>query len=212
MKEVKSMFVERVKSSFAVNEPIYTEEIIRLFPEYSRPQIFRFIKEAEGKNEIVNFAKGIYYIPSKTFIGLSTITADTVISRRYLKWNGEVFGIYGGLRLQNMFSVTTQVPNIYEIVSNNESAKRREVKMDGRTFILRKSRFEINKDNANAYMIMELFNNLSGGKIDGFAKKRLIDFMQERGVTKELLMDVAMKFPAKALKNLIGSKILNVVA
>lgn len=206
------MFAERVKSSFAVNEPIYTEEIIGLFPDYSRPQIFRFIKEAEEKNEIVNFAKGIYYIPRKTFIGLSTITADTVIARRYLKWNDEVFGIYGGLKLQNMFSVTTQVPNIYEIVSNNESAKRREVKMDGRTFILRKSRFEINRDNANAYMIIELFNDLNGEKIDEFAKKRLIDFMRERGVTKEQLINIAMKFPAKALKNLMGSNILNEVA
>ncbi len=204
------MFTERVKSSFATNEPIYTEEIIGLFPDYSRPQIFRFIREAEEKKEIVNFAKGIYYIPRNTFIGLSTITADTVIARRYLKWNGEVFGVYGGLKLQNMFSVTTQVPNIYEIVSNNESAKRREVKMDGRTFILRKSRFEINKDNANAYMIMELFNNLNGEKIDEFARRRLINFMREKGITKEQLMDVAMKFPAKALKNLIGSNILNV--
>ena len=43
------MFAERVKSSFATNEPIYTEEIIGLFPDYSRPQIFRFIKEAEEK-------------------------------------------------------------------------------------------------------------------------------------------------------------------
>ena len=191
------MFTERVKSSFATNEPIYTEEIIGLFPDYSRPQIFRFIREAEERN---------------TFIGLSTITADTVIARRYLKWNGEVFGVYGGLKLQNMFSVTTQVPNIYEIVSNNESAKRREVKMDGRTFILRKSRFEINKDNANAYMIMELFNNLNGEKIDEFARRRLINFMREKGITKEQLMDVAMKFPAKALKNLIGSNILNELA
>ena len=88
------MFTERVKSSFATNEPIYTEEIIGLFPDYSRPQIFRFIREAEEKKEIVNFAKGIYYIPRNTFIGLSTITADTVIARRYLKWNGEVFGVY----------------------------------------------------------------------------------------------------------------------
>lgn len=206
------MFTERVKSSFAANEPIYTEEIIRLFPDYSRPQIFRFIREAEEKKEIVNFTKGIYYIPRKTFIGLSTITADAVIARRYLKWNGEVFGVYGGLKLQNMFSITTQVPNILEIVSNNESAKRREVKMDGRTFILRKSRFEINKDNANAYMIMELLNNLNGEKIDEFARKRLIDFIREKSITKKRLMDVAMKFPAKAVKNLIGSNILNEVA
>ncbi len=206
------MFTERVKTSFATNEPIYTEEIIKLFPDYSRPQIFRFIKEAEEKKEIVNFAKGIYYVPCKTFIGLSTITSDAVMSRRYLKWKDEVFGIYGGLKLQNMFSMTTQVPNIYEIISNNESAKRREVTIDGRTFILRKSRFEINKDNVNAYMIMELFNNLKSEKINEFAKKRLLDFISERSVTKEQLIDVAMKFPAKALKNMIGSNILNEIA
>ena len=104
------MFAERVKSSFAVNEPIYTEEIIGLFPDYSRPQIFRFIKEAEEKKEIVNFAKGIYYIPRKTFIGLSTITADTVIARRYLKWNDEVFGIYGGLNRVSRLTGTMQMP------------------------------------------------------------------------------------------------------
>lgn len=202
------MFSERVKNSFDTNKPIYTEEIIRLFPDYSRPQIFRFIKEAEEKKEIINFVKGVYYIPSKTFIGLSTITADSVIARKYLKWNDEVFGIYGGLKLQNMFSITTQVPNIYELVSNNESSKRREVIIDGRTFILRKSRFKINKDNANAYMIMELFNDLSGEKIDEFAKKRIVDFINDKDITKEQLMDVGLKFPAKALKNLIKSGII----
>ena len=43
-------------------------------------------------------------------------------------------------------------------------------------------------------------------------KKRLTDFMRERGITREQLIDVAMKFPAKALKNLMGSNILNEVA
>ena len=87
------MFVEIVKNNFSTNEPIYTEEIIKLFPNYSRPQIFRLIQKAESKKEIVNFAKGIYYIPHKTFIGASTITADDVIARRYLKWNNEIFGV-----------------------------------------------------------------------------------------------------------------------
>lgn len=70
------MFTERVKSSFATNEPIYTEEIIGLFPDYSRPQIFRFIREAEEKKEIVNFAKGIYY---------STQTGDKSLARKLVQ-------------------------------------------------------------------------------------------------------------------------------
>lgn len=137
---------------------------------------------------------------------------DNVISLRYLQWNGEVFGVYSGLKLQNIFSQTTQVPNIYEIVSNNESSKRREIKIDGRTFILRKSRFKINKDNANAYMIIEFFNNLKEEKINEFGKKRIIKFIKEKNISEKQLINTALRFPSKALKNLIMSGILNEIA
>ena len=59
---------------------------------------------------------------------------------------------------------------------------------------------------------MELFNDLNGEKINKFAKKRIIDFINDKDVTKEQLMDIGLKFPAKALINLIRSNILNEIA
>lgn len=70
------MFVERLAKSFKTDEPIFTEEILELLQEYSRAQVFRYIDKAKQNKEIVQFDKGVYYIPSQTFWGgISTITA-----------------------------------------------------------------------------------------------------------------------------------------
>ena len=45
------MFVQRIKERFDTNEPIFTEEILMLFPEYSRAQIFRYIDKAKRQAE-----------------------------------------------------------------------------------------------------------------------------------------------------------------
>ena len=55
------MFIERLSEKFNINEPIFTEEILGLFPEYSRPQIFRFIKKAEEKKGVFKRLFGRYF-------------------------------------------------------------------------------------------------------------------------------------------------------
>lgn len=77
------MFIEKISEQFNVNEPIFTEEILDLFPEYSRSQVFRYIDKAKENKEIVQFTKGVYYIPNLTFWGdLSTLTVDSVIKKK----------------------------------------------------------------------------------------------------------------------------------
>lgn len=45
------MFLERLKTKFNINEPIFAEEILAAFPEYTRAYIFRIIDKAK-KEEI----------------------------------------------------------------------------------------------------------------------------------------------------------------
>ena len=207
------MFVNEIKRKFNINEPIFTEELMELFSQYSRPYVFRIINEMEKTNELVRYTKGVYFIPKKTFFGLSTITADSVVEKRYLKELNNVYGIYSGLRLLNLFSITTQVPNVTEIVTNNETMRCREIEVNGRKFILRKSRFEINKNNADMYMLLQVFNDLDAKtKLDDFAQRRLTSFIKEKGINLSKLLNLAMKFPAKTMKNLIGSGVLNGIA
>ena len=204
------MFINEIKRKFNINEPIFTEELMELFSQYSRPYVFRIINEMEKTNELVRYTKGVYFIPKKTFFGLSTITADSVVEKRYLKELNNVYGIYSGLKLLNLFSITTQVPNVVEIVTNNETMRCREIEVNGRKFILRKSRFEINKNNADMYMLLQVFNDLDAKtKLDDFAQRRLTSFIKEKRINQLQLLNLAMKFPAKTMKNLIGSGVLN---
>ena len=200
------MFIERLKEKFDIDEPIFTQEILDLFSDYSRAQVFRFINKAKESGEIIQYDKGTYYMPKQTIIGLSTITPDEIVQKKYLSSGDDIYGVYSGIQLLNMFSVTTQVPAVIEIVSNNESSKCRQITIKGRRFILRKSRFEINRENVYEYLILQLFNDFSNEtKLNNTSRKKLLDYIKEKGITQKNLLDMALKFPARTTQKLIRS-------
>ena len=205
------MFIERLSQNFGKDVPIFTEEIIKLFNDYSRAQVFRYIESAKEKKEIIQYSKGVYYIPHTTILGtLSTISVDSIITKRYLSNQNKIYGIYSGIKLLNSFSLTTQMATVIEIVTNNEKTRCREIIINERKYILRKSRCEINKKNYASYMIMQFFNDIaSNEKISNTTKRHLLSFIKDQNVTSKELFDMALYFPAKATKSLIGSGIIN---
>ncbi len=203
------MFVERLKTKFNTNEPIFTNEILELFSEYSRAYVFRLIDKAEKNGELVRFDSGVYFLPTKSIIGTSTITAEDVVNKKYIGYNGDVYGVYSGLNLQNMFSVTTQMPNTIEVVSNKESMRCRRITVDGRTVILRKSRCDINKNNAKAYAVLQLLSEIGTDEnMDTRARDRVKNYMAANNVSPSDLISLAKVFPAKTTKNLMYSGVL----
>lgn len=207
------MFIERIKEYYQTDEPIFTSDLLAMFKEYSRAYVFRMIKKAEKDGKLVKFDKGVYYIPHKTFFGISTISADMVARRKYIEYGDDVFGIYSGLTLLNMFSVTTQVPNTLEIVTNNESTRCRTINIAGRKFIIRKSRIKIDSNNMDTYLILQLFSDMYlNEKLDSFARNVVIQYISKHDVTKKKIFSLAAKFPAKGIKNLIENGILDDIA
>ena len=203
------MLVERLKKNFNTNEPIFTNEILEMFSEYSRAYIFRLIKKAEKKGEIINFDTGVYFIPTKSIIGSSTITVEDVVNKKYVGYKDDVYGVYSGLNLQNMFSLTTQMPNTIEIVSNRESMRCRRIMIDGRTIILRKSRCKIDRSNAHTYTILQLLSEMGmTTAMDDRAKESIIRYMRENRVSNDDLISLARFFPAQTIKNLMYSGVL----
>ena len=203
------MFSERIEQ-FDINQPIFTEDILSAFSRYSRAYVFRIIKKWESTGELVRFSQGIYYRPKKTFYGMSTITADDVIEKKYLRSNEDVYGIRSGLWLLNKFLITPQVPNVIEIVTNKETMRCREIDIDGRKFILRKSRVDINKENEKIYILLQLFNDLgTKNTIDNVSKQLIIKYIADNKINKKQLFDMAMSFPAIVTKNMIRTGVLN---
>ena len=205
------MFLERLKKIYKVNEPIFTEEVLSLFPEYSRVQVFRFLKEATASEKLVRFCRGVYFIPKMTGLGiLSTIVPDDVVRKKYISYGNQVYGVFTGLELLNTFSITTQMPAIIEIATNKETMPYREITIRGRTFILRRSRCEINKDNFGAYTIMQLFSDfLKRDKIDESSYRVLQKFIKDEKITIEQIFALAKYFPARAAKNLLRSGVID---
>ena len=207
------MFTERLRNKFRVDEPIFTQEILELFSDYSPVQVFRLIKKATVDGDIAQYDKGIYYIPQETILGKSTITADMIIEKKFLRSKQDVYGVYSGIKLLNNFSLTTQMAAVVEIVTNNESAKYREIQIRNRRYILRKSRFPITKDNYAAYTILQLFSELNKNeKLDAYSKDILLKYIKNTGVTKEQLFSLSMNFPSRTAQYLIGSGIINEIA
>lgn len=207
------MFITKLREKFNINVPIFTNEILELFDEYTRAYVFRLINKAKDAGELVQFDNRVYYIPQKTVLGLSTITADDVINKKYLRNGDEVYGVYSGLKLQNIFSVTTQMPNTVEIVTNNETMRKRQVEIDGRRFILRKARCPISKLNADAYTVLQLFNDIGTQiRLDDSAKDKVVNFIRKNNVSARELMNLATVFPAQTTKSLIVNGVLNEIA
>lgn len=208
------MLIERLKTEYGVNEPIFTSEIIKTLSDYSRPRVFQLIKKAEQDRTLVQFDKGVYYIPTETRYGKSVISVEQVVRKKYIENNGNVFGIYGGLNMQLNFLLTYQVPTAIEVVTNNETMWVREIKVRGRNVILRKSRCEINKDNADAYTLLELFNgmNIETYKEDSSVRREVINFAQRKGIGVSQIIALAGAFPSKATKNIMESGFINEIA
>ena len=201
-------FLKTVKNNYEVNQPIFIDELLKLFLPISRAQVFRYINRAKISNELIQYDTGVYYLPTQTILGVSKITADDVVKKKFIMTKNKIYGVYAGVGLLNMFGVTTQVPAIIEIVSNKESSKSREITISNRKFIVKKSRCKINSENYKAYMIMELFNEIGIDEIiPSRAKKIISDYLKEESISAYSLFKMSRYFPAKALKNVIRSEV-----
>ena len=203
--------VERLRSKFGVNQPIFTSEILEEMSEYSRPRVFQLLKKAEQEQTLIKFDKGVYYIPTETRYGKSLISVEQVIRKKYISDKDDVFGIYGGLQLQQSFMLTYQVPTAIEVVTNNETMWVRETKLKNRSIILRKSRLPITRENADVYTILELFSNMDMRKYldDTSVQREVVEFIRDRAIKGKDVYALAGAFPSKTTRNIMESGIIN---
>ena len=195
---------------YEFDEPISLNDILFLFPNYTRAYVFRLIKKYENEGKIVKFSRGVYYLPRKTVLGRSMITSLMVAENKYVHNGKEVYGLFSGLSLLNSFTISTQIPNTIEIVTNKEATRKRMVTIDGMNFILRKSRFEITKDNYNYYQLLQLFLELGNNQtLDSFSKQKITEYIKDNKIKTKQLIQYAMFFPAQTLKNLLNNEVIN---
>ena len=189
--------------SFGYNEPILLEEIS--FNGFSKSWINKQLAKYVETGELIRFDKGVYYVPKKTSLGPSKLNPQKVIERKYIN-NKD--GYYSGASFLNQLGLSTQVPNVIEIYTNNESAKVREINVGSIKVLLRKARTTINSSNVAVQSFLELMNSVSPSFFDENRKQIIAKYIKDTGITRNDIAKYAKAFPDKAMRTLVESQVI----
>lgn len=147
-------------------------------------------------------SQGIYYIPKEGVLGEIKPSYTDIVDIKYISNGKDVYGYYTGMYLENLLGLTTQVPMIRTIVTNNETNRLRKVKINGVSLILKKSIIEINKDNNTYLQLLDLLNNINYDSIKDNEEK-LIEYIDKNKLDLKELNRLAVYYPNKTLKRLM---------
>ncbi len=203
-------FYEYLLNTYGYNEPIFYNEIN--FRNYSRPWLQKELNSLCEQEKLMRFEKGIYYIPSVTMLGISRMDAKKVINKKYIDNGKDIIGYYSGVTFLNMLGLSTQMPNVSEIYTNNENSRVREIPIGSQRVILRKAREKVSRDNVAVLSFLELMNFTDAAFYDDERKEIVKQYILSNGITKNSILRYAPSFPDKAMRTLVESGVIFNVA
>lgn len=204
--------VKCLKTQYGENTPICFEDIANVCSGYTRGRAYQLIDAAMNSGLLAKAGYDCYYIPTTTPFGKSLLNPRKVIEKKYITNKGEVYGFYTGLALLNSFGITTQMPNVIEVFTNNEATKARRVTINNQTIIVKRARTTINNSNYKEMMLLELFNLADISSIDTRATQKIVDYMKQNNISIQGIMKYAKFVPARAIKNFMSSEVQNAFA
>lgn len=204
--------VKCLKTQYGENTPIFFEDIANVCSRYTRGRVYQLIDAAMNSGLLAKAGYDCYYIPTTTPFGKSLLNPRKVIEKKYISNKGEVYGFYTGLALLNSFGITTQMPNVIEVFTNNEATKSRRVTINNQTIIVKRARTTINNSNYKEMMLLELFNLADIRSIDARATQKIVDYMKQNNISVQGIMKYAKFVPARAIKNFMSSEVQNAFA
>ena len=172
------------------------------------------MKDLCDVGKIKRFDIGIYYLPKQSRLkGGVPLSVDTVAKYKYVCRNGNIEGYYSGYTFANMLGITTQVPYTIEIVSNNASAKVREIDLQGRRIILRKSRVPITNEN---YQILQFLDFLKDASVysdeNDIFENRIRKYIVDENIKKDDVDLYIKHYPDKIYRYIYEMRLYDVFA
>ena len=196
------MLYEYLVENYKPYEPILAADIdIGMNGNSLRPKL----KELCDTGKLCRYEAGVYYLPGKINLkGLTPVSASTVARCKYVSQKGKVKGYYSGYTFANQIGLSLQVPYVQEIVTNETSAKVREIDIGGQKFLIRKPKAFITEENCVVLQFLDFLSDIDK-YIDGTAAdvlSKLKKLIKEKKITKELVDKYIKFYPTKVYKNL----------
>ena len=206
------MLLEYLQKNYKVNEPIFVSDIDLPVTDTNLRQMFKVLCDS-GK--IYRYDTGIYYMKGVSRLkGGVSLSASEVARYKYISRNNRIDGYYSGYTFANQLGLTAQVPYTIEIVSNQASARCREVSVKNQKIMLRKPRTEINKENYSVLQLLDLLKDLEQYVDDDMsaAAERIGGYIKEIGIKRTEIDKYIILFPDRVYKYIYKTRLYNAFA
>ena len=206
------MLYDYLIENYKAYEPISTSDIDLDIPGNSlRPML----KNLVDSGKLCRYDAGIYYLPGDLKLkGLVPISASMVARCKYISQRGEVRGYYSGYTFANQMGLSLQVPYVQEIVSNEASAKVREIEIKGQKFRLRKPRTVITEENFRVLQFLDFlvdYDKYLDGSVEDVSA-RLVQIIKDENITINIIDAYISLYPTKVYKNLYETGVVYAIA
>jgi predicted transcriptional regulator of viral defense system len=195
------MIYTLITEKYEKGEPIFFSDIYS--GEISKSALTQQLATLCKKGLLAKYDNGIYYLPKKTRLKTSVgPTADTIARYKYIFKNGKTTGFYSGNTFANQLGISTQVPNVIEIVSNNTNSAPRNVRIGNRKFYVRKPPTSITDDNVYILQMLDLLSNLDNYSDYDYEdiRKYFLKFIDDRKITRKDVDQYIRSFPLKTFR------------
>ena len=203
------MFIDYLKESFDENTPILLEEI--QYKARSRSWILQTLEKLCVDEQIAKFDTDVYYIPTKTLLGKSTLSATAVVAKKFIQKGDDIFGFFSGIAMQNYLGLSTQMAATPTIFTNKTTKLQEKVRVGWYDVILKKGKTIITPNNVSVLAILELvdyspkrwFEDKNEEKMKAFER-----YIKENKITKAAIEQYLPLFSDSTSQKLIESELM----
>ena len=203
-------FFDYLLDAYGRNEAILSNEIA--FQGYSAPWIKKALKSLCDEGKVIRFERGVYYIPEDTPLGPGRLDPRKVIAKKYICDGNGIIGYFSGLTFLNMLGLSSQMPNVLELYTNNEPSRVREVPVGSQRVLLRRARTAIDSDNAATLSFLELMNFTDAAFYDAGKKRPSPRTSKITASPEAPLPNTPPASPDRAMRTLVESGVVYDVA
>lgn len=190
-----------IREHYKEAEPIFFSDLER--EDITRSALNQQLKKLCDKGLLEKYDVGVYFIPKKTLLN-STIgpNADMVARYRFISKGNNIDGFYGGNSFANQIGISTQVPQVVEIVSNNTNSSDREVRIGNRRFYVKKPIVQVTKENVYVLQMLELLKNLDAYLDYSYeeAREKFAEYISFHGIKRSDVDMYIRKYPVATFK------------
>ena len=200
---------EYLLDNYKENEPIFLVDI--QIDGMTRTNVRQQIKKLADTGKVKRFDNGIYFLPKKTiFKSGSQLAPEKVLECKYLRDKDKRCGYVSGLMFFNQMGLTTQIPMMYEVVSNKATNDYRETSLAKSRVIVRKPKVPVTEKNYKALQFLDMLKDVDVySEVTGKPlQDRLYRYMDDANLSISEMEPYFAYYPDKLYKNLVETRVI----